>query len=722
MKLTPVDYDPFETPDIGSQLEQAFPGQVKLAKAVMQAESSGNPMAVNRNRNGTTDRGLFQINDVNVPALMKAGIIKNVKDLFDTDTNIRAAKFLHGQSGWQPWNSSRKKWEHAVAPSNQQTPNIKLVPVDYDPFEDEAPAQQGLPQEEAKQATVADKPRTVLDNYPMSDFEKFKVGVGSGLTETWKGIEQLSYKLPAFMTGMNLPENVRQQVNTGLARETDERRAMMEPLKQDSPWAVGGGELLGQAAPAALVPGGLSGGLLARMFTGGLAGGLLGAAQPTGEKDSTLTNAVLGGIMGGAAPLALAPASKVINAVMGKTPKNVIESQSSKYGVRTTLGEATGNPIVKKAESWLEQLPIVGTKGFRQKQQMEAENAAKNHFMQYVIDPTQETTAGMKAVNDAHIDKLYDAVKKQASNLPKAEAPTTATASRELLDRYPDVFNSIQDNKTKRILTDIAGDTKDKTIISKIVDKNSKPYTETVTPKFSVDDLWELRKGVGQAIGDARTDTAKGQLRHLYGAVSDDLDTLLAQGSGKALNTFKQANEAFKQYSVKFDAMRSAYDKASGTTGAGEMFSPKKFSTELKKLANDPNYKKNIKWGQGEIDEMTGLANILQVTKRAGQYAENPPTGNRWGSLLGMVGVGGTGAVAGGVGGLAGAVGGVASTALITKFLTTTTMGKTLARAASRVEPDSIQMKLIMDRIYKGAVTTPYLATRAASNSESGGR
>jgi len=595
--------------------------------------------------------------------------------------------------------------------SNKPAP--RLIPVEGDPFATTQSTKPATPKQAQPEAG-----RTVLENYPMSGMDKFLVGAGSGLTETWKGLEQLRFKLPGFVTGMNLPEDVRQQVNTGLAQETDTRRAMMAPLKEDSPWTTGAGELLGQALPATVVPGGLSGGLLARMFTGGLAGAGLGAVQPTGANENSLTNMALGGAMGAGAPLALAPGSKVINAVMGKTPKNIVEAQSSKYGIRTTLGEATGNPIVKKAESWLEQLPIVGTKGFRQKQQIEAENAAKKHFMQYVVDPTQETTSAMKAVNEAHIDKLYDAVRKQGSALPKTEAPTTATASRELLDRYSDVFNSIQDNKTKRILTDIAGDTKDKTIISKIVDKNNRPYSEAVTPKFSFDDLWELRKGIGQAIGDARTDTARGQLRRLYGAISEDLDVSLAQGGGKALSAFKQANDAFKQYTVKFDVMRSAYDKASGTVGAGEMFSPKKFSTELKKLANDPNYKKNVRWSQGEIDEMTGLANILQVTKRAGQYAENPPTGLRWGPLISGGTISATGAVAGGVGGLAGAVGGVASTALVTKFLTTTTMGKTLARAASRVEPDSIQMKLIVDRIYKNAVKVPYLATKAGSTGD----
>jgi hypothetical protein len=713
-RFVPVDDDPFAGgQNVTNLVTQTFGENAPTALAVMKAESSNNPSAVNsKNRNGTVDRGLFQINDVNVPKLIRAGIISNANDLLDPETNIRAAKFLHEEKGWQPWNSSKSRWEGQTNPA----PAPQFIPVDNDPFQEQvtSAALQTTAPESAKP-----KPPSVLDNYPMSDMDKFRTGIGSGLVETWKGLQQLSYKLPPWLGGTAekwfMSDNEIQQKQAQLARETDARRALMAPLKQDSPWIVGGGEVLGQAAPAAIIPGGVSGGLLARAATSGLAGAGLGAAQPTGVNDSTALNMALGGGMGAAAPVVLAPVSKLFNAIFKKVPPSVVEDQSKQFGIRTTLGETTGNPLIKKAETWLEELPIIGLKRFRQKQQQEAESAVKDFFTKYVVDPAQGTTAGMKAANDVQINAMYDAVKSQAANLPKVEAPSVKTATSELLDRFSEVFNSIQDNKIKRILNDIAGDVKDKTVNTGIVNSSGNPITRQVTPKFSFDDLWQLRKGIGKEIGDARTDTARGQLRKLYAAVSDDIDTSLAQGGSDALQAFKGANEAFKQYSVKFDVLRDAFDKAAGTTGAGEMFSPKRFSTILKNLANDPNYKKNVKWSPGEVEEMTGLANILQVTKRAGQFAENPPTGLRWGmpTILGSLGIGG--AATGGVPGIVATGAGVVGTASVAKFLTTTTMGKNFARAASKIEPGDIRMKMIVDRIYRSMATTPYLATRAAS-------
>jgi hypothetical protein len=88
-----------------------FPGQEDRARRVMIAESSGNPNAVNnRNRNGTQDTGLFQINDVHIAALRKAGIIADREDLKNPETNVAAARYVYNQQGWKAWKSSESRW------------------------------------------------------------------------------------------------------------------------------------------------------------------------------------------------------------------------------------------------------------------------------------------------------------------------------------------------------------------------------------------------------------------------------------------------------------------------------------------------------------------------------------------------------------------------------------------------------------------------------------
>jgi hypothetical protein len=76
-----------------------------IAVAVAKAESGYDPQAVNHNTNGTTDRGLWQINDVWTDTLVKAGTITHAEDLFTATTNARAMALIHRTSGWQPWSS-----------------------------------------------------------------------------------------------------------------------------------------------------------------------------------------------------------------------------------------------------------------------------------------------------------------------------------------------------------------------------------------------------------------------------------------------------------------------------------------------------------------------------------------------------------------------------------------------------------------------------------------
>jgi len=337
---------------------------------------------------------------------------------------------------------------------------------------------------------------------------------------------------------------------------------------------------------------------------------------------------------------------------------------------------------------------------FENSRKIKAEEAAKGFFGKYVVNSSLDTTQAMKENNDRFLNTLYETMKKEGQKMPQVEAAEVKTATKELLDRFPTVFESIQDNNVKKILRNVYGDVKDKTVQSPILGPTGQPITKQVTPKFSFDDLWMLRKGVGQELRDAKTETAQGQLKKIYGAISDDMETMFSKGGGQAGSMFKEANEAWKKYSLKFDTLRQAYDKSMGTTKAGEFFSPKKFSTELKNLANDPNYKKSIKWSPNEIEEMTGLANILQYAKRSGQFKENPPTGNRWGLEMTGAGVGGTAYAVGGLTATAKTAGATFGLSYLTKLLTTTKAGKDLSFAASKVEAGSPQMQKIIDKIY----------------------
>ena len=79
---------------IEKTIADVFRGEEKIALAVAKAESGLNPKAVNWNRNGSKDVGVFQIND-------KHGW--STEERFDWEKNIRMAKDLRDRYGWTEW-------------------------------------------------------------------------------------------------------------------------------------------------------------------------------------------------------------------------------------------------------------------------------------------------------------------------------------------------------------------------------------------------------------------------------------------------------------------------------------------------------------------------------------------------------------------------------------------------------------------------------------------
>ena len=79
---------------IEEEIKNVFGYEWLLAVAVAKAESGLNPRAVNQNRNGTKDIGVFQINDCHY---------FTESERFDWRQNIRLAKQVKDTYGWRAW-------------------------------------------------------------------------------------------------------------------------------------------------------------------------------------------------------------------------------------------------------------------------------------------------------------------------------------------------------------------------------------------------------------------------------------------------------------------------------------------------------------------------------------------------------------------------------------------------------------------------------------------
>lgn len=86
---------PEPTPlSISDKILLAFGNSGYTMLKIAKCESTLNPKAVHRNKNGSTDYGLFQINSVHgIPP----------EELYDVDKNIAYAKALYDREGTRPW-------------------------------------------------------------------------------------------------------------------------------------------------------------------------------------------------------------------------------------------------------------------------------------------------------------------------------------------------------------------------------------------------------------------------------------------------------------------------------------------------------------------------------------------------------------------------------------------------------------------------------------------
>lgn len=84
---------------IEEKIRDTFPEAPNTAVAIAKCESGLNPNAINnRNKNGTTDGGLMQINSIHDKYLDELGL-----DKFDVDDNLKFARLLYEERGFAPW-------------------------------------------------------------------------------------------------------------------------------------------------------------------------------------------------------------------------------------------------------------------------------------------------------------------------------------------------------------------------------------------------------------------------------------------------------------------------------------------------------------------------------------------------------------------------------------------------------------------------------------------
>ena len=80
-----------------------------LALTVIYCESRGYANATGYNTDGSKDQGLFQFNN-RTEKWLEDDIYNKDLDMYNPETNVKAARWLSYYDGWFHWNSSKHCW------------------------------------------------------------------------------------------------------------------------------------------------------------------------------------------------------------------------------------------------------------------------------------------------------------------------------------------------------------------------------------------------------------------------------------------------------------------------------------------------------------------------------------------------------------------------------------------------------------------------------------
>lgn len=504
---------------------------------------------------------------------------------------------------------------------------------------------------------------------------------GSGANEAIADFNPVSFLVDKATEGLNLipgvdienPVGGSQWVKEHLLptrhEPKDQLGRYLEATGKGVGGALAGGLTMGSIGAAVPAARGLLG--VVPRTAGGLLGELgLGAASGVGAEAGNEYGGPAGALAGGL----LAPAllgggvASVERALRGPRSAETAHLQylSHKHNVPLSAGELRNSVSLKKGETALENMPFSGMPKFREKQGRALKGAAQKGVRQFKTgaeDPQAEIQQSLNTAYkqaQASSTKLYDAFRRSAERIDEpVSTDHLQSAAHEILRNESTLPAALRNRQGTGLAQDLAE-----------------------TSQMDISQLAKTRQRLNSMIRDARKGNVNGSvsneqvaaLQSLKKAIDRDLSDFAKQQGGDVLKEYQAANQYYAdhvapfkdralrklgsdefdtdqlltmfvkhdrpklaaklynnltpagQQNVKYGVLQKAFDTAAqqGVRGGAE-FSPAKFATQLEKLGDT----KSVIFSPMERQQIEGLAKLARAAERGGQYAENPPTGNR---------------------------------------------------------------------------------------------
>ena len=603
-----------------------------------------------------------------------------------------------------------------------------------------------MPIRELMQDEILDTPATVgvrelspdepLDNDNYVPTEKLAIGIWEGIKDFGRGIKQF-YLWQDEMLGFNPPGTTQEYTQQA---EDIRRKYSESPVAQSLITKTG--KFIGETVPYMAIPGpGKGAGLLKQTAYGAGVGGLIGATQFTPDTDSKLKTTLTGAGIGAAIPPIVkgigAVAGKISNTIkgIGKSPDiDELMGLSKQHDVPLAYPDIAGGPVAPKVGTYLEQLPLIGMGGYRKDQHDKALLATKRLIGDSMEDWPEVAKEGLLARAKgikAVASRYYDNFTKKADALGDIPIDNTMTAVNSAIQA--ESHSKIPDKGIISMLNEV------KTKLTGNMERVEQPlgvYTEIPVMHNKASNLRDFRSDLGIMISDYYNgknaiigEKGVGLLQSIRKTIDDDISVWAKDKGGGLYQSWRNADKYYKtqvipyreqqifskiakegdheaiyklfkggiknkpqtlydglpargKNAIKQGILQDAYNKA--TNYDHTMFSPAKFAQALEKekAAVGVFFK-----GSDKV-EVDGFIKLMRHATRAGQYMENPPTGNRnWVTAL----------MSGGLTYLAieSPVTAAASVGItgFTRLLFTTEVGKKFLLTSSRLQPGTEAMQ-----------------------------
>jgi len=537
------------------------------------------------------------------------------------------------------------------------------APAITDPAQEQPGALRAIPPEGAEGPSLEGSGlvRPLIKGQRAKPISPFVAAIDRGIANVGEGLQQAG--LEALNKLGIVDDSTLADFNKRVAGDIE----AFKEIQESDPIASTIGEILGEVGATAVIPGG------ATIKGAAAAGTVIGATQFVPEGESRLEQAVTGGVAGGATSAALKTvgkvAEKVTGIVKGQTAKEVqeLEKLGKEFGVQTSVGDITGQPLIKKAEVLAENIPVIGFSGFRETQQQQVARAAGE-----IVDGFSVNGDWAKILQTSLVDKA-DAVRKVAGNLfnkvgslanPLGNVPISKTnkVAREIITEEQAKVPEFQDQSLidalqKYTVDPQANFTGVRSIRSDLSDDISDFFTgkNAIVGKRGVDKLQRVKTALDEDMNDFANQQG-GQVKRAWDRANSFFkknvvpfkDTALAKaaktdtpdeifrtfvrrgGRDRAQKFFNALDKKGKE-AVRSGILENAFENA---TREGKPFSSAKFAQALEQF-DAPS---GVFFKGTDKKQLDGFKKLLRHVERSGQFAENPPTGQRL--ILALLGTG----------------------------------------------------------------------------------